>query len=143
MIFQTGVALLDAVLNHPIQSLIIIFMAGFVYKFFIRGEERHTAKIFLRDIRRGFKDFYYKLFFHSDSFAGLRTEKLDDVLKLISGCPDVSTWGIARFIEAKLSINETERARLFYALKNLGKIETVEVNGQWHWRIKKHECELN
>ena len=131
---DTGFEIIDAVINNPLEAVVLFALGYFVYKYFIGGRRAYHNRVMLsHDIQHQFHMAYFNLFRKYDSFSGLKPEYIDEALKIIKMCPDVSTWGLASFLEAKLGITEIDRYRLLKALQDLGKIASIERNGQYYW----------
>jgi len=129
---ETGFQIIDAIINNPLEAVILFAVVFFSYKYFFGRRGSYNRHIIIGEFEQQIKMAYYNLFEKTNSYAGLKPEYFDDVLDLISKCPTVNHWSLQDFLKAKLKLNYLDMIRIIIALRNLEKIETV---GNY-WRIK-------
>lgn len=139
---ETGLQIIDAIINNPMEAIILGLGGYIIYKFYFSCEARHRRRYFFRhlgtDIDFHLSMAYYNLFKKSNSFAGLKPHRIDEALKLIRTCSNMSTWGLCYFLQAKMQLSSLDRYRIMKALEDLGKIAIQEQNGESHWREIKN-----
>ncbi len=129
---ETGFQIIDAIINNPLEAVILFALVFFSYKYFFGRRGSYNRHVIISELEYKIKMAYYNLFEKSNSYAGLKPEYFDDVLHLISKCPTVNHWSLQYFLRAKLQLNYLDMIRIMVALRNLEKIEVVNES----WRIK-------
>jgi len=102
---ETGFAIIDAIINNPIEAIILFALVFFSYKYFIGRSGYYNRRMIIHEFEHRVKMAYYNLFEKTESYAGLKPEYFDDVLDLISKCPTVNHWSLHYFLRAKLQLN--------------------------------------
>ena len=120
MSIETGFEIIDAVVNNPMEA-VILFVSGFmVYKYFgsdrSRMYRKHELGSFLLDVK-----FFLRRLINGryESFCRINVERLDEVLTLIIQLEGMHNWSQRDFIKAKTKMSSPEVSQLINALVNL------------------------
>ena len=135
MTIETGFEIIDAIVNNPMEA-VILFVAGYMfYKYFGSGRSRmyrkHELGSFLLDVK-----FFLRRLINSrhDSFCRINVERLDEVLSLISNLEGIHNWNQRDFIKAKTNMSSPEVSQLINALINL---KIIDWNTDYSLVIRK------
>ena len=135
MTIETGFEIIDAIVNNPMEA-VILFVAGYMfYKYFGSGRSRmyrkHELGSFLLDAK-----FFLRRLINSryESFCRINVERLDEVLSLISNLEGIHNWNQRDFIKAKTNMSGPEVSQLINALINL---KIIDWNTDYSLVIKK------
>ena len=120
MSIETGFEIIDAIINNPMEA-VLLFVAGFmVYKYFgsdrSRMYRKHELSSFLLDVK-----FFLRRIINGryESFCRINVERLDEVLTLIIQLEGMHNWSQRDFIKAKTKMSSPEVSQLINALVNL------------------------
>jgi len=126
---ETGIAIVDALLEKPVESVIIIGMIVFTYKYWFGSEYKrgmlwlnvkHTVTMFVKfDLPRIVNNRRY-------SYCGLDIDDLNECFRIIGMLNGVHNWEQRRLLEVCLMKNDDEVAQLIHALVDMGKIDWDE-----------------
>ncbi len=117
---ETGYPVIDAIINNPIESLILFGLGYFFYKWFGSRRSRMYRKHELYGLLINSKHFIRRLFNgRYESFCGINVERLDEVLSLITKLDGIHNWNQRDFIKAKTEMSQSEVSQLINALVNL------------------------
>jgi len=134
-LIETGFKIIDAIVNNPMEA-ILLFVSGFiVYKYFGSRRSRMYRKHELRSFLLDSKFFIRRLFNgRYESFCRINVERLDEVLTLIIQLEGMHNWKQRDFIKAKTKMSSPEVSQLINALINL---KIIDWNKDYCLVIKK------
>ena len=147
MTVNTDFELLDAIINNPMEAIILLAISIYIYKFFLGNGDfaRTNRRAFfrwIRDIPSDIYDFIAKCIFNPHSFTNVKIEKLDETLELIKIIHTLDWWSADHFLKAKLKISQGELTKIMQTLRNLQlvvivKDEDYEHNYKQYYRVAK------
>jgi hypothetical protein len=133
--------IIDAIINNPMEA-VLLFVAGFmVYKYFGSGRSRmyrkHELSSFLLDVK-----FFLRRLINSryESFCRINVERLDEVLTLITQLEGMHNWSQRDFIKAKTNMSSPEVSQLINALINL---KIIDWNKEYSLVIKNEGSQVS
>ena len=120
MTIETGFELLDAIINNPMEAVLLFISGYIVYKYFGSGRSRMYRKHELRSLLLDLKFFIRRVFNgRYESFCRINVERLDEVLTLIIQLEGLHNWSQRDFIKAKTRMSSPEVSQIINALINL------------------------
>ena len=149
MTVDTNFELLDAIINNPIEAVLLLGISIYIYKFFLGNGHfaRDTRRAFfrwMRNIPSDIGDFIAKCIFNPHSFTNVKIEKLDETLELIKNIHTLDWWSADHFLKAKLQISQGELTKIMQTLRNLQLVVLVkdtdyEKNYKQYYRVATQE----
>jgi len=138
-LIETGFELLDAIINNPMQSVLVFIAGYFVYKYFGSARSRMYRKHQLGSLLLDTKFFIRRLFNgRYESFCRINVERLDEVLSLLTKLEGIHNWNQRDFIKAKTKMSSPEVSQIINALINLKIIDWNDDHSLFLKQVEKN-----